>query len=427
MSAYTKDTIALGIIDQGRRDAIIDKGIIIAIATALVESDLTMYANENVPESLNFPHDAVGSDASSCGVFQQRPEWWGTVADEMDVARSSHMFYDSLRKQRIDGQDYKTDATTPGGWAQMVQRSAFPDRYDQRMDEAKGYFARLRGANTAPDPGTVQNPQPIVAPPKYREVDMITGGGCSSRSRPPINFFIHTEEGGSTAEQLAQFCDGSHDVSYHYTLRDGILCDVVDTDYYSWSVLDANVFSINLCYAGSRAGWSRDEWLQREKDIEISAFIAVQDCRKYNFANMVIPPPYHKDSGISDHKYVTQCLGIGTHTDVGDDYPWDVFTHYRDKYAGRDVGPSPGAQMGSSQSIYRQDDESIGDMESVVRQNNGMIHETRVEQLALLGDEQCLAWVKAVADGKSPVQDELPDWAAEHAKAVLAEAQKRSA
>jgi predicted chitinase len=103
---------------------------------------------------------------------------------------------------------------------------------------------------------------------------------------------------------------------------------------------------------------------------------------------------------------------------------------FRDQIAARvaagptDEGHPMADPRRRSQSIYRQDDESIGDMETVVRQNNGMIHETRVEQRAVLGDQQCLAWVKAVADGKSPVQDELPDWAAEHAKSVLAEAEK---
>src|SRR5690606_27246954 len=37
-------------------------GAKIGVATALVESELRMYANRNVPESMNLPHDAVGSD-----------------------------------------------------------------------------------------------------------------------------------------------------------------------------------------------------------------------------------------------------------------------------------------------------------------------------------------------------------------------------
>jgi N-acetylmuramoyl-L-alanine amidase len=334
MPAYTPDSIALGIIAEGRREAVTEKGICIALATGLVESNLTMYANEADPESMGFPHDAVGHDANSVGVFQQRAPWWGTVAQRMDVAGSAQLFYQSLTKQRIGTDDYNTDATTPGGWAQMVQRSAFPDRYDERYPAAQAIFQRLRNTATAPPVGAVPSVDPIITPPKYTEIDMMTGGGASTRTRPVTNFFLHTEEGNSTAQQLANYCNGDNNVSYHYTVRDSIVCDVVDTDMASWSVLDANVFSINLCYAGSRAGWSRDDWLKREQDIEISAYLAVQDCRKYGFSTLVIAPPYHRDAGISDHKYVTECLGIGNHVDVGDNYPWDRFKFYVAKYTG---------------------------------------------------------------------------------------------
>jgi hypothetical protein len=93
-------------------------------------------------------------------------------------------------------------------------------------------------------------------------------------------------------------------------------------------VLDANVFSINLCFAGSSVKQTREQWLQRYgADIEIAAYLAVQDCRKYpKMSTLVIPPPYKfHGPGIADHKYVTQALGIGTHTDVGPNFPWDVF------------------------------------------------------------------------------------------------------
>lgn len=191
-------------------------------------------------------------------------------------------------------------------------------------------------------PLPVPNPQrPTLA---FEEHYMFNGRNNSSpRSRPPMNFFIHTEEGNGTAKSLAEYCQGQNGVSYHYTLRDGIVYYVVDTDYYSWSVLSANVFSINLCFAGSRAGMSREEWLRRERDIEIAAFLAVQDCKKYGFSTEVLIPRYDQRgsevyagnprSGISDHNYVTRELGIGNHTDVGVNFPWDVFARYVNKYA----------------------------------------------------------------------------------------------
>jgi hypothetical protein len=170
--------------------------------------------------------------------------------------------------------------------------------------------------------------------PQFTEINRL-GGSRSNRWGSRItNFLLHTQEGNGTAEGLASYLNNSaNGVSYHYTLRDGVLVAVVDTDYASWSVLDANSYTINLCFAGSRASFSREQWLQRDQDLRIAAYVAVQDAHKYGFATDVIVPDYYRGEGISDHKYVTQCLGIGDHTDVGWNFPWDVFAGYVHEYA----------------------------------------------------------------------------------------------
>ncbi|WP_280413462.1 peptidoglycan DD-metalloendopeptidase family protein [Nocardia asiatica] len=162
--------------------------------------------------------------------------------------------------------------------------------------------------------------------PDYVELDRM-GESASSRHGARIeNFLLHTQEGNGTAESLANYLNNpANGVSYHYTVRDRIVVDVVDTDLASWSVLDANSFTINLCFAGSRVSWSREDWLRIRDDIRIAAWLAVQDARKYGFSTNIIRPPYRRGPGISDHRYVTECLGIGTHTDVGPGFPWDVF------------------------------------------------------------------------------------------------------
>jgi len=107
MVAYTRDLIARRIISEGRsvrtgtsylnHPVISPRGIQIALATALVESNLTMYANYDDPESLKYDHDAISYDANSVGVFQQRAPWWGTAAERMDPALSAAMFYSVVR------------------------------------------------------------------------------------------------------------------------------------------------------------------------------------------------------------------------------------------------------------------------------------------------------------------------------------------
>ena len=130
------------IIREGKRRGISNRGIKIALATALVESDLKMYANPVDPESMKYPHDAVGSDHDSVGLFQQRNNGaWGTTADRMDPERSAGMFYDKL-----DDADYNTG--DPGAHAQRVQASAFPGRYNERMSEAEQLLTRYNGKIT---------------------------------------------------------------------------------------------------------------------------------------------------------------------------------------------------------------------------------------------------------------------------------------
>ncbi|MGZ9829938.1 N-acetylmuramoyl-L-alanine amidase [Tsukamurella ocularis] len=344
MTYRTPDQVAAEFIAEGRRLGVAPRGIVICIATGLVESNLTVYANRADPASMNEPHDAVGSDANSVGPLQQRAPWWGTSARErMDPTLSSRLFYAELIK--LPYATATTDAAA-GRIAQQVQKSAYPDRYATRMGEAQQIYDRLAAGLSVEIPPKSEIGG-AVAPPKFRELDYMTGGGRSNRTRLPVNFLLHTEEGSSTAEQLGRYCDGSHDVSYHYTVRDGIVCDVVDTDYASWSVLDANSFTINLCFAGSRAAWGRGDWLAREGDLRIAAYLAVQDARKYRFATAVNPGPRYPlgaAAGISDHRWVTKVKGIGTHTDVGDGFPWDVFTRFVDEYAAGAV-PAPATNL----------------------------------------------------------------------------------
>lgn len=141
-------------------------------------------------------------------------------------------------------------------------------------------------------------------------------------------FLLHTQEGPGTADSLANFlCNPKAGVSYHYVVDNARrVVDVVDTDDTSWSVLNANPYTINLCFAGSLSSWTRQQWLDNMGNaIEVAAWLAVQDCLKYGIPTVVNPPPYFRGASISDHKYVTQVLGIGSHTDVGSNFPWDVF------------------------------------------------------------------------------------------------------
>lgn len=127
--------VAEDYISIGKQLGVPRDGQIIAIMMALQESSLRVLANANVPASLGYPNDGVGSDHDSLGSAQQRPAaGWGSVAQLMDSTYNVRAFY--------GGPSGPNRGSPPGlldirGWqlmskgqaAQAVQVSAFPELY----------------------------------------------------------------------------------------------------------------------------------------------------------------------------------------------------------------------------------------------------------------------------------------------------------
>lgn len=124
----SKDQVAKIIIARGKKMGMSDDEIKSALATALVESNM---------QNINY------GDRDSIGVFQQRgfDEWTkGGTRNRMSVDDSATSYYEHL----------KGTTGTPGDRAQQVQRSAFPDKYAERMNEATDYFNRLASSSATP-------------------------------------------------------------------------------------------------------------------------------------------------------------------------------------------------------------------------------------------------------------------------------------
>jgi hypothetical protein len=94
-----------------------DRGIVIALATAMQESEL---------------YNLDYGDRDSLGLFQQRPsQGWGTAEQVRDPRYAARAFYIAL--QRVQGWEEMrlTEA------AQAVQRSAFPEAYQKWAQDAQ--------------------------------------------------------------------------------------------------------------------------------------------------------------------------------------------------------------------------------------------------------------------------------------------------
>jgi hypothetical protein len=101
------------------------RAVSIALATAYQESKM-----------VNIEH----GDRDSLGLFQQRPsQGWGTEAQILDPVHATNAFYDALVK--IDG--YEGMRITEA--AQKVQRSAFPEAYEDHAEDGRALASALTG------------------------------------------------------------------------------------------------------------------------------------------------------------------------------------------------------------------------------------------------------------------------------------------
>jgi hypothetical protein len=133
VAGLTRDQMdnAATIVQVGREMDIPRRGLIVAIATAMQESNLYNLASGALPESQNLPNQGTGWDHDSVGLFQQRPSTgWGTVADLMRPAYAARQFFEALL-QIPNWQDLSVSVA-----AQSVQISAFPDAYAQHEGRA---------------------------------------------------------------------------------------------------------------------------------------------------------------------------------------------------------------------------------------------------------------------------------------------------
>ncbi|CCO33559.1 hypothetical protein RSOLAG1IB_08553 [Rhizoctonia solani AG-1 IB] len=109
-------------------------------------------------------------DQDSIGVFQQRPsQGWGSYDQIMNVDYSTNKFLD----QAIVN-DRNFPGYTAGQLAQSVQRSEFPDRYDQAESTARTLIAQAQssvgGGNTGGGGGQ------CAGVPGYGAATVYTGG-----------------------------------------------------------------------------------------------------------------------------------------------------------------------------------------------------------------------------------------------------------
>jgi hypothetical protein len=125
------------VVEVARQMNLPERAMVVAIATALQETQLKNLANPKVPASMKLPHEGTGTDHDSVGIFQQRVSIWGTPEQLMDPAYASAKFYTKL--QKVNGWE-KMSITNA---AQAVQRSAFASAYAKHTTKAQNIVDEL--------------------------------------------------------------------------------------------------------------------------------------------------------------------------------------------------------------------------------------------------------------------------------------------
>lgn len=185
-------SLARDYISVGKQLGVPRDGQIIAIMMALQESSLRVLANVNVPGSLNYPHDGVGSDHDSLGTAQQRPAaGWGSVEELMDPIYNVRAFYGGPSGPNQGSPRGLLDipgwqSMSKGQAAQAVQVSAFPELYARWEPEVSAIVDALDGG-TAPAPCI---DTPTVSVPTIGSADL-------SQIRKDILRFTQAGVGGS--------------------------------------------------------------------------------------------------------------------------------------------------------------------------------------------------------------------------------------
>jgi cell wall-associated NlpC family hydrolase len=170
---HTQLTRAATIIAVGKAEGVEERGQLIALMAALTESTLRVLANATLPESAGYPHDGIGSDEDSLGLFQMRPSMgWGSVEELMSPAWSARAFYGGA-----SGPNHGSPAglLDIAGWqamplgqaAQAVEHSAYPERYALYESAARKIAATLTGVWLSGEGSQCAEGTPAGLPPGF--------------------------------------------------------------------------------------------------------------------------------------------------------------------------------------------------------------------------------------------------------------------
>lgn len=147
---------------------------------------------------------------------------------------------------------------------------------------------------------------------------------------------LHTAEGARNKESLYSYFNQAHvNASSHVGIDANGVADWISRDRASWTLRNGNGYSVNaeLC---AFARWTRAQWLSTSpvdgcanprQIVRNAAAWARRECLALGIPVRILTVAQMRagEAGIIDHDTYTDATGDGSHWDVGEGFPWDVF------------------------------------------------------------------------------------------------------
>lgn len=398
-------------------------------------------ANPADSESFQYPHDSESDDGRSVGVLQQQKSasgalWWGPTSQEMDPRQATAEFIRRLDK--LSGGYHARDAVSAGQFAQTIQGSAFPDRYQAAFDDITALYEKVAATGAVevpqqtnpalvPEPGFSGDPWWLADVLKAEGLNVIEVDGWKNRGQGDQGtlwgmVFHHTGSANETPQGIA----------FHPAL--GLAAHILirpNGEVYVCGIGKAN-------HAGRGSWWGIDTDNANEVTIGVEVAILPQDGAphrtgypdvQYNatvktFAAVLRKLAQKSNRAIS-HKEWAQLGPLGWRQGKWDpgSIDMDIFRsdvqRQIDSHSplGEDDVPLVNQPSGS---IYRDSNDNLPwagtPMDFIM---DAQINEGRIEQLAKDGDPKCIELVRRTAEGRSPVDKSLTDQNRAQANSVL--------
>lgn len=159
------------------------------------------------------------------------------------------------------------------------------------------------------------------------DADILTGNDDGRRAGPPRALCIHTQQGDSTADQLAKYqLSRSAGGSYHVIIdRTGRMVRSNDDAFIPWSAgYTGNRVALHVCLNGY-AEWSAQQWLDRPRQLERLADWLRYNSQAYGIPLLRIGPSELRGSGrgVVGHADISAAWKESDHWDPGPSFPYE--------------------------------------------------------------------------------------------------------